>query len=148
MPVVVDTSVALKWVLPEEHRAEALQLRSDCLRLQIPLLAPQLFLHEATNVLTKQVVDELLPRERVSLALFTILDPVELRTFDQSLAERAVRIGVIARRRAFGFDAQFLALAEREGCDFWTADREFADAMHPAFPFVRWIGASVAPPSP
>ncbi len=48
-------------------------------------------------------------------------------------------------RRRFGFDAQFLALAEYEKCVFWTADKDFADEMTARYPSVRWIGAYPMP---
>ncbi len=148
MPVVVDTSAAFKWARVEEFRMEALAPRDNTLRAGDALLAPHLIIHEATNVLTKWVVDGIAGPGVVPLALRNIFGAVTLRPFDQILAERAVEMGVIAGKRRFGFDAQFLALAEREGCDFWTGDRDFSDALRLAFPFVRWIGAYTALPSP
>lgn len=77
----------------------------------------------------------------VKLALGDILRLVTLAPFDHALTERALDIAVIARQKA-AHDAHDLALAEREGTDFWTADEPFFKASHGQFPpLVRWIAA-------
>lgn len=43
-------------------------------------------------------------------------------------------------RRPAGYDAHYLALAEREGCDFWTADERLWKAVRPQLTWVRWLG--------
>jgi predicted nucleic acid-binding protein len=55
MPVVVDTSVAIKWVLAEVYTANARALRDDRIHQQDVLYAPHLLLSEATNVLFQNV---------------------------------------------------------------------------------------------
>jgi len=37
------------------------------------------------------------------------------------------------------YDSQYLALAEREGCEFWTTDRRLYNAVQPALPWVRLV---------
>ncbi len=51
MPIVVDTSVALKWVLTEVASANAAALRRDMLHQREEIVAPSLLLSEATNTL-------------------------------------------------------------------------------------------------
>jgi predicted nucleic acid-binding protein len=60
LPLVVDASVALKWVLqePDSHLAEAL------VRVEPDLLIPDFWLGEATNVLWVQVRRKLLTGRR------------------------------------------------------------------------------------
>jgi predicted nucleic acid-binding protein len=65
---------------------------------------------------------------------------VRLVPFDHALTERAIDIAASTRQKA-AYDAHYLALAEREGTDFWTADRPFFAATHGQFPQVRWVGA-------
>ena len=38
------------------------------------------------------------------------------------------------------YDALYVALAESEGCELWTADRSLVRAAQARFPRVRWIG--------
>jgi len=45
------------------------------------------------------------------------------------------------------YDAHYLALAERERCDVWTADERLWNAVREELPWVHWVGA-YRPPSP
>jgi len=37
------------------------------------------------------------------------------------------------------YDATYAALAELRGCEFWTADKAFDDAVKAALPFVKYL---------
>src|SRR5437667_8611184 len=53
--VVVDTSIAIKWVLNEEDSAVALALLDEWTKKKIAILAPVLLAYEATNTLYQNV---------------------------------------------------------------------------------------------
>jgi predicted nucleic acid-binding protein len=53
MKRVVDSSVGVKWVLPETDSAKALQLLDDFQKAVVELLAPDIFLVEATHAITR-----------------------------------------------------------------------------------------------
>jgi len=53
MKYVIDSSVALKWVLPEPDSAKAIQLRNDFHHAVHELLAPDVFPIEIGHALTK-----------------------------------------------------------------------------------------------
>ena len=38
------------------------------------------------------------------------------------------------------YDAQYLALAERLACDFWTADRTLVNSLQTGFSRAHWLG--------
>jgi predicted nucleic acid-binding protein len=38
------------------------------------------------------------------------------------------------------YDATYAALAEIAGCEFWTADREFYEAVREGLAYVKFIG--------
>jgi len=40
------------------------------------------------------------------------------------------------------YDAQYLALAELEGCEFWTADRRLYNSVRDQLPWVKLAGES------
>jgi predicted nucleic acid-binding protein len=42
------------------------------------------------------------------------------------------------------YDAAYLALAESEGCELWTGDRPFYQAVKARLPRVKWIGDYVS----
>ncbi len=146
--IVVDTSVALKWVLTEDHTAEAVALRNHRIRDTVDMLAPSLLPYEAINVLAKRVIDGTLAAADIRIALSNALALIDLRDFDLALSLRAVAFAASMPRRRFGFDAQFLVLAEDEGCDFWTADIDCAHEMRATYPCVKWISAYSVPASP
>ena len=106
MPLVVDASVALKWVLqePDSHLAEAL------LRIEAELLVPDFWLGEAANVLWVQVRRKLLtPDEaREGLALLRVLiEPTP--TAGMGLHEVALEIGIAVNHSTY--DTLYLAFA-------------------------------------
>jgi len=39
----------------------------------------------------------------------------------------------------FVYDATYAALAELRGCEFWTADKTFYDAVKAALTFVKYL---------
>ena len=51
---------------------------------------------------------------------------------------RGIEIAGLTKQRN-AYDAQYLALAEREDTSFWTADKEFYDAAYHKFPQIHWI---------
>ena len=129
MPLVVDASVALKWVLqePDSHVAEAL------IRIEPELLIPDFWLGEATNVLWVQVRRKLLtPDEaREGLALLrALIQPTSTAGMD--LHEVALEIGIVANHSTY--DTLYLAFAIAIGArGVVAADGAFARNMraHP-----------------
>lgn len=129
MALVVDASVALKWVLqePDSHLAEAL------LRIEPDLCIPDFWLGEATNVLWLQVHRRLLsPDEaREGLALLrTLVEPTP--TADLDLHEVALEIGMPISHSTC--DTMYLAFAIAMGASgVVVSDRLFVQDMqtHP-----------------
>ncbi|MHB8645466.1 MAG: type II toxin-antitoxin system VapC family toxin [Thermomicrobiales bacterium] len=128
MPIVVDTSVALKWVLAEVYSANANALRRDCLRRREQIVAPTLLLYEATNTLYGAGRDGTLPWQSIEQGLDDMLTVVRLRAPNAETVKRAVEIARLTTQ-TYAYDTQFLVLAERLRCDLWTADERFLRAM-------------------
>lgn len=146
MSVVVDAGVAIKWMIVESYTAEARALRDHCLRQHIPMVAPMLLGYEIASVLRRKARDGEITDAAAKLVLNDILRLVTLVPFDHALTERALDIAAATRQKA-AYDAHYLALAEREGADFWTADEPFVKATHGQFPQVRWIVTYRASPT-
>lgn len=137
--VVVDASLALKWVVEEPYSAEAHALLNRWRESRRALLAPALFLYEITNALAKRM-------QRHQLTLEQSKD--RLRFFLES-GPLLKQIGVIHPRalelmERFGlptaYDAHYLALAESERCECWTADERLWNSVKRELAWVRWIG--------
>lgn len=129
MPVVVDTSVAIKWVLAEIATVHAEQLRDDLLRRRETLYAPSLIVYEAANVLYQHVRRGVLTRSSAQERMTGVLAPLRLRTVSAAMTRRAMEIADTTGER-YAYDVQFLALAESLGGDLWTANEDFRRAMN------------------
>lgn len=122
MTVVVDASVAVKWVIPEvlSDRADALRSRAD------RLLAPDFLLLEATNALWKKLIRREISAREAARALDLLLSsPLDLRP-SAPLLSRAL---TLARRLGHPvYDCLYVALAQVEGAALVTADRRLLAA--------------------
>jgi len=137
--VVVDASVAVKWLFTEEHSAKA-----DALfRVQTSgskprgLVAPLLIRSEITNAIHKRVRRgeiELGPADHLLTRFLTF--PVELVSLDAIFSSALA----LAAQYDLGatYDAQYLALALAIDAEFWTADVKLVRAVPEVW--VRWIG--------
>jgi predicted nucleic acid-binding protein len=47
--------------------------------------------------------------------------------------------------RPTAYDAQYLAVAERLGYDFWTADERLYNVVNTQLSWVGWLGSAAAP---
>jgi predicted nucleic acid-binding protein len=120
---VVDASVALKWVLPEDHSESAARLLVEGLELW----APDLVWSELGNILWKKWRREEIPGERVPTFLRVLQSfPVQIHPSEELLDEA----WAIARdfHRSF-YDSLYLALAVSQGCPLVTADRRLYNAV-------------------
>jgi predicted nucleic acid-binding protein len=112
--LVVDSSVAVKWVVPEHGTVEALALR------QHRLYAPELLMAECANVFWKKVRrSELTATEALVAARLLERADIELVSM-RHLVEPAVKLAISLNHPAY--DCTYLALAEAMDTTFVTAD--------------------------
>jgi predicted nucleic acid-binding protein len=113
--LVVDASIAVKWVVEEDGTPQALILRR-----QAKLIAPDLLMAECANILWKKVQRNELPKEEALLAA-RLLQAAEIELLPtRSSIEAATRIAIELDHPAY--DCVYLALAIDNGCKFVTAD--------------------------
>lgn len=143
-PVVVDPSLAAKWVLVEEHSREARLLLGDWARQGTAPIVPSWFACEVANVLYRRVRRDVISLPDAHRGLHDILATVTIDDVDSAVAFRALELADRFRQPA-SYDAQYLALAERLGYELWTADERFWNSTRRAFPRVRWIGEVTFP---
>ena len=116
--LVVDASIALKWVVQEDGTKQALFLRQ-----RAKLIAPDLLVPECANILWKKVQRKELTRDEALLAA-RLLQGAEIELLPtRSLLEQAARIAIDLDHPAY--DCLYLALAMENGCRFVTADERF-----------------------
>src|SRR5215204_293930 len=120
MKYVLDSSVALKWVLPEIHSVKAIQLRDDYHNQVHELIAPDVFPAEMLHALTRAERQRRLQQGDGWLLWQSVLaDLPSLRAYS-SLLKRAYEIASVERIGIY--DCLYVALAEGESCEFVTAD--------------------------
>jgi len=139
--VVVDASLALKWVLSEADSNTAIALLQTWNTDKMEIIAPALFTYEATNILYRQVVTNKLSYEEVKKLLTKLLSIGILLNFVQH-REISVRAMELSHRfgLAAAYGAHYLALAEHETCEYWTADSRLCNAVRDKLPWVHQLG--------
>jgi predicted nucleic acid-binding protein len=143
--VVVDASLALKWVVEEPYSAEAHALLNRWRETRRTLLAPALFLYEVTNALAKRMQRGQLTLEQSKEQLRFFLESGPLLKQIGATHLRALEL-----MERFGlpttYDAHYLALAESQRCECWTADERLWNSVKRELGWVRWIGEERSKP--
>jgi predicted nucleic acid-binding protein len=113
--MVVDASVAVKWVLPEPDSGPAVALRETD-----ALIAPSLVIAEIGNALWKCVLRGDVDKLDASAALRIAVAHFERIVSIDQLAARALELSVDLHPI---YDCLYLALAERERIPIVSAER-------------------------
>lgn len=114
--LVIDASIAVKWLVEEEGTAEALALRG-----RARLIAPDLLVAECANILWKKVRRRELTRDEALLA-GRLLQGADIELVPmRPLLAAALRLALELDHPAY--DCAYLALAVERDCRFVTADR-------------------------
>lgn len=139
MIAVIDVRVALKWQFEDEEILEsALALLVDFVEHRIDLITPTLFSYEILNAIHIAIQRKRIGEEEGHRAVVYLTSlGIELRPFDELILSTFY----MARRYSLSlYDCAYLALAEKENCDFLTGDRKLSNAVGRSLPWVKWIG--------
>jgi predicted nucleic acid-binding protein len=134
MKYVLDSSVALKVVLPEADSARAIRLLDEYANAIHTLQAPDLFTAEVANGLVAAERQGRIKRGESALLLHDLLLNAPAFYPSNPLLVRAMEMALATRRAVY--DCVYLALAEREGCELVTADDQFARGLRVPYPFI------------
>jgi predicted nucleic acid-binding protein len=137
MTIVVDASVAAKWLFSEPDSDRARDLLVGMNRGQMLLMAPDLIAVEIGSMLWKRVLREgVSPADaRAQYARFQRvgLGLVGIRRLNDAALDLALR------HRHPIYDCLYVALALEAGCDLITADEKLHRVFSPHFPQVRLL---------
>ncbi len=137
--VVVDASLAVKWLVREERSGEARALARSWEGHGIRTATPYFMPVEVANALHRRVIgSEIGMEEAIGLVGVLLSSGLELHQ-PPNLHARALELASLLGQGAV-YDAHYLALAETLGCELWTADEKFYRAANPSGGNVRWIG--------
>jgi predicted nucleic acid-binding protein len=139
MKYVLGSSVAVKWVLVEQHSDKAGRLRADFQAGLDELLAPEVFPGEVGHSLTRaERQGRITSGEAIRLWSDVMTTPPKL-VASLLFTHRAILVS--SQMRASVFDCLYVALAEREGCELISADDRLVNNMRPQFPFERHLSS-------
>ena len=137
-PVCVDASFVIRLLESADSHSSAIRLWIEWHEAGRPVVAPSLLYYEITNALHRYVVyGELLPEEAFELLEVALRLDITLYG-DDDLHRRAWNL---AKRLSLPatYDAHYLALAERLGAEFWTADKRLVRTVQKAISWVRLL---------
>lgn len=140
MTVVVDSNILIAFALTDELlHSQADRILSQWQTTETPLAAPRLFRSELTAVVRKAVYQKRISFEQGRLLLPKLLAYPIAFFEDDALLEAAYDLAhQFNRPRAY--DSQYMALAQRLDCDFWTADEVLVNSTQVRFKRIRWLG--------
>ena len=128
--VVVDASLASKWLVPEENSDRARQLARSWDSDRTQPVAPHLMPVEVANALHRRVVrNELDVQDATRLMENLLATGVVLRE-TSDLHSRALKLASLLRQDAV-YDAQYLALAEALDCVYGPPIRGSTKPLDP-----------------
>ena len=134
MKYVIDCSTAFKWVVTEPDSPKAIRLRDDFRNAALDLLAPDLFPTESASALLKAERMGRIGSGDGAVFFANLLNTLPILHAAIPLLPRAYEIAY--HHRASIYDCLYVALAERERCEFVSADDKLVKKLQPSFPFV------------
>jgi len=118
MTLVVDASVACKWLVEEEGSAQAVKI----LELDVSLLSPDFIVTEVCSVLWKKHRRDEISREHADAALDSLPGFFDELVPSAVLANMALDITLALGHPVY--DSFYLALAQLRNCQMITADKK------------------------
>lgn len=137
--VCIDASLIVNWLIAGPYSREAARLLHGWQHDETDLVAPSLIAFEVASTLRRSVYLKQIPFPQGDAALNAFLQ-LPLRVLPlKEVVQLAWRLSKrLNLPRAY--DAAYLAVAQLNRCEFWTADKRLYNAAHPALGWVRWIG--------
>ena len=142
--VVVDASLAVKWLVDEDDSDKAHAVLQSWVAQGITRIAPHLMPFEVANALHRRVLRGELDLGNGARMIARLLESRLELHHPPGLHVRALQLASQLKQGA-AYDAHYLALAESVGCELWTADERFYRATSPGVDNVHWIGEFSAP---
>ena len=135
--LVVDSSVAIKWFVPEPYFHEARRILDGYQTRALSFIAPDLINAEVVNIVWKKHVFQGLAADDAKLVLDNFRKVNFTLTSTANLVDEAYELAVVHHRSVY--DMLYLALSVRENCDFVTGDERLVNAIGSLFPNMIWL---------
>jgi predicted nucleic acid-binding protein len=134
MKYVLDSSVAVKFVLPEPDSGKAIRLLDEYSKALHELIAPDLFSTEVANALVSAERSARIKKGECASLLYDVMSNAPVFYPANPLLVRSMEMAIDTRQGIY--DCIYLALAEAEHCELLTADDVFARRVRSSYPFI------------
>ncbi|MFW6161961.1 MAG: type II toxin-antitoxin system VapC family toxin [Planctomycetota bacterium] len=132
---VIDSSVSVAWVLPDERSDDSERLLGLIVRREVRVAAPELWHYEVLNVLRTAVlrgrIDERQAREAA-----TVLSRLPVESVPPATQGHSEIVAAAMELCLSAYDAAYFTLARTRGNDLVTADQDLL-ALRSRFPWIR-----------
>jgi predicted nucleic acid-binding protein len=138
--IVIDANIAVRAILPIEGKSNVLERLVSWHRSRSKIFAPELLIAETVSVSRRGIFDRWITEEEGQVAIDDLYRlGVEIIPSDVGICQAALawasRLG-----QSKAYDGFYLAVAERQGAEFWTADEKLANrGKQLNLPWIRWI---------
>jgi predicted nucleic acid-binding protein len=138
--VILDSGILIASVYPETLTQQAQHLIKQLQEDDVTVHAPHLLRYELIAVSRKAVYQKRVTAEEGLQARDRLLSYPVILHFDDALLKRGYELSA-KYNRPTAYDSQYLALAERLSCDFWTADERMFNSVQNLLPNIKWLGS-------
>jgi len=141
--LIIDSSVAAKWILPDEaDDPGSLRLLEDIRRHRVAVVVPDLFRSEITSLVARSIRSGRLSGDR-SEALSHVESLGILFASGAGVSPSTIKVALEVNQSPY--DCCYLALAIQLGCDLYTADLRFIRSVRGAYTCVKDIADYPSP---
>ena len=126
--IVVDSSVAIKWFIPQNYSVEANQILSAYQENKLTLIAPDLIYAEIGNIVWKiQRFQGLNPEDAQNI--IDLFQKIQINIISANeLLKDAYEFAVKYQRSVY--DSLYIVLSLKENCRFVSADERLYNAIY------------------
>lgn len=137
--LIIDSSVAIKWFVPEPYSIEARRILNDYQAGRLSFLAPDLINAEFGNIVWKKHTFQGLSSLDAQAILANFRKLAFTFSPTSTLLEEAYRLAVTYHCTVY--DTLYVAMSVREKCQLVTADEKLVNAIGPAFSNIVWLAS-------
>jgi predicted nucleic acid-binding protein len=138
--IVIDANIAVRAILPTEGKSDVLERLVSWHRSRSKIFAPELLIEETVSVIRRGIFDRWITEEEGQVAVEDLYRlGVEIVPSDAGICQAALAwAGRLGQSKAY--DGFYLAVAERQGAEFLTADEKLVNrAKQLNLSWIRWI---------
>lgn len=137
---ILDPSLALRWILPDEHSLPADQAMTQWGNGELRAVVPHLFWAELINGLYQAQRQQRLSWDEVMRGVDFFIDGgLPTVDFGPGIYRRALEMAG-QHGPAATYDFVYVALAQSLDIEFWHCDRHLANLLEGHYSWVKYVG--------